>query len=1085
MATENSQLIIPNAQEPTKPLTMITIHNSIKLTPTNYLSWKTQMEAILIGYDLQKFIDGSHPAPPTTITTNNVVSTNPAYQTWLRQDKLLFRALVGTLSSTLVPLITQSKTSYEAWQILANTYARPSRGHIKQLKDHLKNITKGSQSITDYMQSIKTRADELATLGKPLDQEDLIEKVLEGLDENYQSIIDAVNGCDSTISFDELHEKLINKELSLRNKISPSPLPASAHATNVRFTPWSVTNRTPRLPGSTSAPTQGIIRNSPTNTRDNRSPARPFLGRCQWCSTQGHVVSRCPLFRQQFQQVQPPSRPGNSSQSRPPAPWQAQANVTTTIPPNTTWLLDSGASHHVTTDLHNLALHSPFDGTDEIMISDGSGLPISHTGSTSLTTPLIPLLYLMFYDLHTGAILLQGRTKDGVYEWPLSTTQSRPLIAFSSVKTTLSEWHHRLALSSFLTINGVSHLTSPPHTPEHNGYSERRHRHIVETGLSLLTHASMPLSYWPFAFSTAVYLINPLDVSAILGFAHTHPTNSSLVPPLASLSGTLPLKVPIYVLTHPPLVYTLPVMSALLSQSFPLSLLILLFLAPLHPPSLNDPSQNNTTCATPTPEPDSHSSVPVPETKCDCANNPPLPPTQNDPNQPPDLSPSPHVIVTRSKHNIHKPIQKLNLTAQLQQPTLEPTTVTQALKDPKWRQAMSAEFDALLRNGIWDLVPSHPTQNLSVIKPTTVRLVLSLAVSQGWSLRQLDVNNAFLQGTLTEDVFMSQPPGFIDRDPPHHVCKLRKAIYGLKQAPRAWYHELRQFLLQFGFINSIADTSLFIFNNHGTILYLLVYVDDIIITGNNVEAAQTFIQQLSQRFSLKDLGPLTYFLGVETHMTEAKPAPTPLATSPILTLQSGTPLSDPTEYRTVVGSLQYLSLTRPDIAYTVNKLSQFMHQPTSDHWNAVKRLLRYLCGTLDHGITLRRTSPLALHAFSDSDWAGNKDDFTSTSAYIIYLGHNPISWSSKNSELWLALPLRLNTDRWPLLLQKFVGFALSSPNSVSLFPTTMSHISASDQLADALTKPLARPQFDSLKAKIGLAPRSSILRGHDKDIQSS
>ncbi|RVW19662.1 Retrovirus-related Pol polyprotein from transposon RE1 [Vitis vinifera] len=296
MATENSQLIIPNAQEPTKPLTMITIHNSIKLTPTNYLSWKTQMEAILIGYDLQKFIDGSHPAPPTTITTNNVVSTNPAYQTWL------------------------------PWQILANTYARPSRGHIKQLKDHLKNITKGSQSI-------KTRADELAALGKPLDQEDLIEKVLEGLDENYQSIIDAVNGRDSTISFDELHEKLINKELSLRNKISPSPLPASAHATNVRFTPWSVTNRTPRLPGSTSAPTQGIIRNSPTNTRDNRSPARPFLGRCQWCSTQGHVVSRCPLFRQQFPQVQPPSRPGNSSQSRPPAPWQAQANVTTTIPP--------------------------------------------------------------------------------------------------------------------------------------------------------------------------------------------------------------------------------------------------------------------------------------------------------------------------------------------------------------------------------------------------------------------------------------------------------------------------------------------------------------------------------------------------------------------------------------------------------------------------------------------------------------------------------------------------------------------------------------------------------------------------------
>ncbi|RVW49538.1 putative mitochondrial protein [Vitis vinifera] len=199
---------------------------------------------------------------------------------------------------------------------------------------------------------------------------------------------------------------------------------------------------------------------------------------------------------------------------------------------------------------------------------------------------------------------------------------------------------------------------------------------------------------------------------------------------------------------------TLPVVAtpSVNVGSAPLSSL----LTPTAPSQSQDPSQNNTTCATPTPEPDSHSSAPVPETKCDCANNPPLPPTQNDPNQPPDLSPSPHVIVTRSKHNIHKPIQKLNLTVQLQQPTLAPTTVTQALKDPKWRQAMSAEFDVLLRNGTWDLVPSHPTQNLvgckwifrtkylpngsidsPVIKPTTIRLVLSLAVNQGWSLDNL------------------------------------------------------------------------------------------------------------------------------------------------------------------------------------------------------------------------------------------------------------------------------------------------------------------------------------------------------------
>ncbi|KAK5784610.1 hypothetical protein PVK06_039136 [Gossypium arboreum] len=111
---------------------------------------------------------------PATITVSNAISPNLACQTWLRQDKLLFGALVGTISPNLVPRITQSKTSRDAWQALANTYAFPSYGHIKQIKDNLKNISKGSQSITDYMQAIKTKADELVTLGKPLDNENFI-----------------------------------------------------------------------------------------------------------------------------------------------------------------------------------------------------------------------------------------------------------------------------------------------------------------------------------------------------------------------------------------------------------------------------------------------------------------------------------------------------------------------------------------------------------------------------------------------------------------------------------------------------------------------------------------------------------------------------------------------------------------------------------------------------------------------------------------------------------------------------------------------------------------------------------------------
>ena len=130
-------------------------------------------------------------------------------------------------------------------------------------------------------------------------------------------------------------------------------------------------------------------------------------------------------------------------------------------------------------------------------------------------------------------------------------------------------------------------------------------------------------------------------------------------------------------------------------------------------------------------------------------------------------------------------------------------------------------------------------------------------------------------------------------------------------------------------------------------------------------------------------------------MIEARPISTPMPTSPTLSFQSNTTLSDPSAFLTIVGSLQYLTLTRPNVAYAVNKLSQFMHHQTSDHWISVMRILHYLCGTIDHGILLHRQSPLQLHAYSDADWAGNKDDFTSTKNFIIYLGRNTVSWSSK------------------------------------------------------------------------------------------
>jgi hypothetical protein len=388
----------------------------------------------------------------------------------------------------------------------------------------------------------------------------------------------------------------------------------------------------------------------------------------------------------------------------------------------------------------------------------------------------------------------------------------------------------------------------------------------------------------------------------------------------------------------------------------------------------------------------------------------------------------------------------------------EPPTYNIASKIPEWRAAMASEFDALQRQHTWSLIPPSSDQNLvgcprvykikrntdgsvsqykarlvakgfhqkagvdfdetfsPVVKPPMVRIILSLAAQNHWPLRQLDVSNTFLHGLLKENVFMAQPFGFVDLAQPSHVCKLHKSLYGLKQAPRAWFERFTSHLLTLGFTASLADASLFVLHTGSTTVYLLLYVDDIIITGNNSTAISDIISQLSIAFELKDLGPLRYFLGLQIdykkvglfvhqhkyitdllhkfQMTDCKAAPTPIATTPPLSTDSNDALCDPTPFRSLVGAFQYATFTRPDITFAVNRVYQFMHKPSIVHFVATKRILRYLKGTLHKGV-LFQPGPLALTAFTDADCAGDPSDRRSTSGVVVFLGHNLITWLAK------------------------------------------------------------------------------------------
>ncbi|CAO2815837.1 unnamed protein product [Amaranthus hypochondriacus] len=297
---------------------------------------------------------------------------------------------------------------------------------------------------------------------------------------------------------------------------------------------------------------------------------------------------------------------------------------------------------------------------------------------------------------------------------------------------------------------------------------------------------------------------------------------------------------------------------------------------------------------------------------------------------------------------------------------------------------------------------------------TTIRCILALAASNKWPLHQLDVNNAFLHGDLNEDVYMVLPEGL--SAPPNTVCKLRKSLYGLKQASRQWFAKLTAALLSQGFTQSKLDYSLFTHRANGSITIVAVYVDDIVVTGDAPDVISHLKDHLNKVFSIKDLGPLSFFLGLELTysqngiiVTQQKfsrellrdsgiddivPHVTPLPLNHKLSSADSPLFSDPTLYRSLVGKLNFLTHTRPDLSFSVQALSQHMQRPTANHFTALKHTLGYLSHTLGQGILLSDCDNLVLQAYSDSDWGVCPDTRRSISGFVLLLGRSPVSWKS-------------------------------------------------------------------------------------------
>ncbi|WVZ94453.1 hypothetical protein U9M48_040341 [Paspalum notatum var. saurae] len=389
----------------------------------------------------------------------------------------------------------------------------------------------------------------------------------------------------------------------------------------------------------------------------------------------------------------------------------------------------------------------------------------------------------------------------------------------------------------------------------------------------------------------------------------------------------------------------------------------------------------------------------------------------------------------------------------------------------------------------------------------------------------MDVKSAFPNGFIEEEVYVRQPPGFESARFSDRVYKLRKALYGPKQAPRAWYTRLKSFLLKSGFVMGSVDKTLFLLSRGGDTRIVRIYVDDIIFGGSSHALVSSFAEQMSREFEMSLMGELQFFLGLQIkqglegtfvhqakytrdilkkfNMGDSKPTTTPMSTNTALDADEDGEAVDQKEFRGMIGSLLYLTATRPDIQFAVCLCARYQASPRTSHRQAVKRIFRYLKFTPELGLWYSSGSSLFLRGFSDADHAGCRIDRKSTSGTCQLLGTSLVSWSSRKEAsvslnrvhsccsqlLWMKATLGdfgLRFEKIPLLVDS--TSAISVAKNPVLHSRTkhidvrfhflrdhyekgdidLVHVASENQLADIFTKPLEFGAFVRLRGELGV-----------------
>lgn len=609
----------------------------------------------------------------------------------------------------------------------------------------------------------------------------------------------------------------------------------------------------------------------------------------------------------------------------------------------------------------------------------------------------------------------------------------------------------------YLKAHGIHHETTVPHTPQQNGVAERKNRTLIEAARTMLSHAKLPKTYWAEAVATAAYIQNRLPTSVL-----------KQETPYQRWYGKQPNVSHMKVFGCVAYAHVPDAERRKLDKKA-VKLRFVGYANNAKGYRLFDEEKGRILI---------RRDVIFNESDFDWKQEVDISFSENEVDMKTDKTTSVDVTVDKTAREggrIRKPPKRFGYDEFADLVTAdhyagvcrveEPSTMKEAMMSPnakEWQDAADLEYESLLENETWDLVElpkdrkaigsrwvfkvKHQSDGRverykcrlvakgysqkygadydetfsPVVRFNSIRTLLSFAVQNNLHVHQMDVVTAFLNGHLDEEIYMEQPEGYIKSGEESLVCKLKKSIYGLKQSPRCWSKTFTEFMKNIGFNQSTSDPCVFV-RSRQELEILAVYVDDLILITESMESMEELKLALKKRYKMKDMGELSYILGIsviqdkekkcmflhQKHyieailrkygMHDAKPAATPADVNQ--KLKKDDSVSKPvnsSNYQSMVGSLLYAAMaTRPDIAQAVSVVSKFNANPSTAHLTAVKRILRYLKGTTELALKYEQSESGTLIGFSDADWAGDLDDRRSTTGNVFLLSGGAVSWLSK------------------------------------------------------------------------------------------